>query len=258
MNELYIPKLFLYIFTFILGAVIGSFLNVLIYRIPRDISIVKPSSFCPHCNHKLAWYDLVPIISYMHLRGRCRYCKERISPQYIIVEVLTGISFLIAMWKLNLSIQFLKIAIFASLLIVIGAIDTIDGVVPDLIVFPGIAIGIIFSLIEGKQSFLDALLGMGFMAAFFLLIILVSKGGMGEGDLTFGLLLGTFLGFRLSLVTLLIAFVGGAIISLLAVLLFKKGMKDRIPFAPFLSLGGFVAAIWGINIIQTYLNLFFF
>ena len=242
----------IYIAVFIFGLIIGSFLNVVIYRVPRNQSIINPPSHCPHCNTKLKWYDMIPLLSYIILKGKCRYCGTKISFQYPLVEFLAGITFVIVFQKFGWSFQFVKWIIFAVLLFVTGAIDLIEGVIPDVIVVPGLITGVIFSIFNGKSSFLQSIYGLLFMAVFFLIIILLTRGGMGWGDLTLGIMIGSFLGFKLSLITLVFSFIIGAISGLILIVLRKKGRKDAIPFGPFLSIAAFVASIYGYRILEIY------
>ena len=257
----YIPVLLMWLFyfvVFILGLIVGSFLNVVIYRLPKDQSIINPPSHCTVCNTKLKWYDLIPILSYILLKGKCRYCSSKISIRYPLIELFTGLMFVLVFQKFGWSFQFVKWIIFTVLLITTGSIDLIEGIVPDIIVIPGIITGIIFSIFYGKSSFLQSIYGLLFMAAFFLIIILLTKGGMGWGDLTFGAMIGSFLGFKLSLITLVLSFIIGAIAGLILIILRKKGRKETIPFGPFLSIAAFIISIYGYKILEIYFKFLIF
>ena len=257
----YLPNFLIwmiYIVVFIFGLIIGSFLNVVIYRVPRNQSIINPPSHCPKCNTKLKWYDMIPLLSYIILKGKCRYCGTKISFQYPLVEFLAGITFVIVFQKFGWSLQFLKWIVFTSLLISTGLIDLSEGIVPDIIVLPGLILGVLFSIFSGKTGMLESIYGLTTMGAFFLIVILLSRGGMGWGDLTFGAMIGSFLGFQLSLLTLLLAFVSGALTGLAAIIIKKKGRKDTIPFGPFLSIAAFVASIYGFEILKIYLKFLHF
>jgi len=243
---------------FILGSVIGSFLNVIIYRLPRHESLVFPPSHCPHCGHKLAVSDLIPIVSYVVLRGRCRYCKTRISPIYPIVEALTGVLFASIYLKFGLTILTFKYVIFVSLLIIVAFVDLFEGVVFDSVVIPGAFVGLLFGVFH---NFIDTILGIVFYAVLFLLIILISKafykeGGMGEGDLTSGIMIGAFLGLRLGIVAFLLSFFIGAVAGILIMIVSKKGGKTQIPFVPYMAIASVLAVFFGEYIIAFYLNLF--
>ncbi len=242
-----------YFIVFVLGLITGSFLNVVIYRIPKNQSIIiNPPSHCPVCKTKLKWYDLIPVLSYILLKGKCRYCKSKISIQYPLVELATGLIFILFFQKFDWSFLFIKWVIFSGLLIVTGAIDLIEGVVPDIIVIPGLITGIIFSVFYGKSIFLESIYGLLFMAAFFLTIILLTKGGMGWGDLTFGAMIGSFLGFKFSLITLILSFIIGSIAGLTLIIVRKRKRKDTIPFGPFLSIAAFITSIYGFEILKMY------
>jgi leader peptidase (prepilin peptidase)/N-methyltransferase len=250
--------LFSYAFVAVLGLIIGSFLNVVIYRIPRDQSIIKPPSHCPTCNTKLKWYDNIPILSYLLLKGKCRYCGAKISIKYPLIEILTALSFILVFQQYGFSLNSLKWIIFACLLTSTGLIDFFEGVVPDIIVIPGLTLGIAFSLFYGMTVFLQSLYGMLLMAGFFLIIILLTKGGMGWGDLTFGAMIGSFLGFQFSLLTLFMAFIIGAVTGLVVIITKKKGRKDTMPFGPFLSIAAFISSIYGLAILRIYFTFFNF
>ncbi len=247
---------FLYpIFNFIFGSIVGSFLNVVIYRVPRSKSIVKPPSHCPSCGTRLKWYDMIPVLSYLILKGKCRYCHSNISIKYPLIEAITGLVFLLIGMKTGWSIKFVSYIIFSSFLIVVAFIDLFDGVVPDIIVIPGAILGLLFNLFYGKNPFLQSLFGVVAAAIFFGLIIVFSKGGMGEGDLTLGLMIGAFLGLKLTVAAIIIAFVIGALGGLFALLFLKKNKKDTIPFGPYLSVSAFVVLLYGYQILNFYFKM---
>lgn len=242
---------------FILGTIFGSFFNVVIYRLPREESILKPPSHCPKCNTPLRWYDLLPIISFLILRGKCRYCNAKISIRYPIIEALTGVTFTMVAYKYAASLIALKYIVFLSLIIITGFIDLFEGIVPDHITLPGIAAGIIFSAFLGRDSFLQAILGSTFMAVTFLAIIFLSRGGMGQGDVTLGAMIGSFLGLKFSIAAFVIAFVIGAVFGIFALIFLKKKGKDAIPFGPYLSIASYIMVFYGYKIIDFYFSLFF-
>ncbi|MGC9125265.1 MAG: prepilin peptidase, partial [Caldisericaceae bacterium] len=166
---------------FAIGTIIGSFLNVVIYRLPRNESLIRPPSHCPNCGKELKWYDLVPILSFVILKGKCRYCGAKISPRYPLIEALTGLTFVLIGLHAGWSVDFVFYAVFTSVLIAVAFIDLFDGVVPDFLVIIGGIAGLLFNLIAGKIPFYHSLLGIGLALVFFGLIILLSKGGMGQG-----------------------------------------------------------------------------
>lgn len=249
-------KIFGSIIFFILGTVVGSFLNVVIYRVPKGESIVFPPSHCTSCNHKLSTMDLIPIISYVSLRGKCRYCGEKISPIYPVVEALTGLLFALLYVKFDVSLVLLKYLILVSLLIVVSFIDIREQLVFDSIVIPGAVCGFLLSL----PTWRDSLFGILFFFVVYLLIILVSKlfykeGGMGEGDLTTGVMIGAFVGLSLGIVSFLLSFIVGAIVGVV-LLIRNKDSKAEIPFVPYMSIGALLAIFFGNYLISFYLNLF--
>ncbi len=230
------------IFFFLLGLIIGSFLNVIIYRIPRGISIVKPPSSCPVCKNKIKPYDNIPIISYIILKGKCRYCGTKISPLYPIVEGLAGILFLILYIKFNTNVFIaLKFMLLTSLLIANSFIDLKEKVVFDILTIPWIGVGLILSLILKDLPFLHVLLTTvisGFL--FWLLRTIFTKilkrEALGEGDIFLIMLISSFAGLKGAYFSMFL----GSIFGIVAHLIFKNQREEEIPFGPFLSLGAFV------------------
>lgn len=238
------------VFNFILGASIGSFLNVLIYRIPRKIGITNGRSFCPNCGHKLSFFDLIPIFSYIFLKGKCRYCGGKISITYPIVETLSGFIFLLSFLFFGYSIYYLKFVIFASVLIVISVIDLQTMEIPDEPFIFGIFFGIIFFILE--KNYLNNILGLIIPPVLFFLIIVLSKGGMGGGDFKLSFLFGLYLGFPKVIPWFFLSFIIGFFPAIF-VLITKKGTrKTPIPFGPFMSISGIVTFLYGTQIIRFY------
>ena len=246
------------LFNFFLGTIVGSFLNVVIYRLPNNQSIIFPASHCPKCGHKLAWYDMIPIFSYILLKGKCRYCKAKISIRYPIIEALTGFAFVGIGLRFGWSLQFFEYIIFASFLIAVSFTDLFYGIVPDIIVIPGAIVGFIFSLLRGKTVFFSSLFGSLLLFVFFIIVILLTKGGMGEGDATFGAMIGSFIGFKFSIATLVISFIFGSIIGILLLTFFHKKGKDSMPFGPYLAISAYIMVLYGYQIIFIYEKLFGF
>ncbi|SEF81631.1 leader peptidase (prepilin peptidase) / N-methyltransferase [Caloramator fervidus] len=234
------------VLVFILGLIIGSFLNVCIYRIPKEESIIFSRSYCPYCKQKIKWRDLIPILSYIFLKGRCRFCKNKISLIYPCVEILNATLYLLLYLKYDFTILFLKYAVLSSLAIVIGFIDyyTTD-IYTNTIIF-GIATGVIFILLEYFLKvkiityFLGALMGGGIIS-----VIIFLTNGMGWGDAEFLFVIGLFLGFGLTLITLILSFIIGGIFGIFLVVLKFKSHKDYIPFAPFISIASIIAIFFG-------------
>ena len=270
------------VFIFLLGRCIGSFLNVVILRLETSQSL-SGRSHCPHCKHILGWKDLFPVFSYLFLRGKCAYCSQKISWQYPITEISTALIFLLILnfeFGISNSMEVFNIINLAFLfyitssLIVILVYDLKHYIIPDKILFPAIFIAFVYRLFENSviyslnsnfkfQISNFAHLGNYFLAiiiasGFFLAIFLVSKGQwMGFGDVKLAILLGLILGFPEILLALTLAFFFGAIIGVSMMLLKKGGLKSKIPFAPFLISGTFVALLWGNQIISWYMNFLY-
>lgn len=246
------------VFFLILGMIIGSFLNVCIYRIPREESISFPPSHCTNCKNRIRAYDLVPVLSYILLRGKCRYCGEKISIKYPLIELITGVLFMALYIKFGLSFELFKFIVFICFLIVIGIIDLETTDVYLKTTLPGIIIGIIFIIIGGCFYGYDVwsyiyggLLGGGLIYA-----IVFLTHGMGSGDAEICLLAGIFLGFKLTIVMMFLSFVIGGIIGLLLIVTKRKSSKDYIPFGPFITLGAILTVFFGQQIINFYISQF--
>lgn len=248
------------LFVFIFGLIIGSFVNVLIYRIPRGESIVVPGSYCTSCSHSLKWYDNIPILSYVMLKGKCRYCREKISLQYPIVEALNGILYILLYYTHGPTLEFLFLALISSMLIAIAGTDITAQVVPDGLVIAVFVLSSIEKLIQHyifhesvdiKGSILGALFG----GALFTVISLISKGGMGGGDITLISSLGFVLGLEKEILAVFLSFIIGAVSSLFLVGTKAKSMKDYIPFGPFIILSFFITIFFGDRILAWYLGL---
>lgn len=241
---------------FLLGAVVGSFLNVVITRLPRRESLVRPASRCPACASPIRWHDNIPILSFLRLRGRCRDCKERIAWRYPAVETATALLFAGAYLQIGWRWDLVLALVFLSGLLVITVIDVEHQLIPDRLTLPGIVAGFAGSVGTGRSSSLDSLLGILIGGGIFLVIILLSGGGMGGGDMKLGAMIGAFLGWKLLLLALFLAvFLGGAV-AVLLLATGRKGRKDPLPFGPFLALGGAVSLLWGKDILEWYLGGF--
>ena len=241
---------------FILGLCVGSFLNVVIARVPKGRSIVHPGSACPRCGKPIAWFDNVPLLSYVLLRARCRHCREPISLRYPLVELVTGLLFVLAAWELGWGLPLAAGLILVAALIAITAIDLDCQLIPDVISLPGIVVGFVLSLVSGRPGWLDSLVGILLGGGLFFLIIVASRGGMGGGDMKLGAMLGAFLGWKLTLVAVMLAVLGGGVVAIVLLALRRKGRKDAVPFGPFLALGGAVSLFWGARLLDWYLGVF--
>lgn len=251
----------MYIIIFLLGVIIGSFLNVCIYRIPKGESIIFPSSHCTSCGTPLKWYDLIPIISFIIQKGKCRYCGEKISLQYPIVEFLNGILYLILYYNFDFNLDFIFYGIIFSILIVIFFIDLYYQIIPNglniLILISSITYKLLqFILYDMPLNLINSLLGLIVSSGLFLLIIIISKGGIGGGDLKLIGGLGFILGAEKIVLTIFLSFVLGAIISILLLLFKIKGMKDPIPFGPFICIASIITIFWGDNLLLWYSSMF--
>jgi leader peptidase (prepilin peptidase)/N-methyltransferase len=238
------------------GLIVGSFLNVVIVRLPAGRSLLGPRSACPACGATIAWYDNVPVLSFVALRGRCRACGVRIGWRYPLVETVTAASLIAAHARFGLGTDFIVAGAFLSALIAITAIDLEHQIIPDAITLPGIVTGVIANVASVNGSWIDSLIGVALGGGIFLLIILASGGGMGGGDMKLGAMLGAFMGWKLTLVALFVAVIVGGIAAVAVLASGRKGRKDPIPFGPFLALGGGVALFWGQRLVTWYLDAF--
>jgi len=248
-------------FLFAFGTIIGSFLNCLIYRLEKGESFLRGRSYCPHCKHILTFKDLIPILSFILLKGRCRYCKEKISIQYPLVEFFSGILTLIALSPLvsNFSIYNLPSAIFHFLifllLLLIFVFDLKYYSIPDQILIFAIFVSLLYRIFN-FSSFQNLILSL-LPSLFFLLLILISKEKwMGFGDFEISIFIGLFLGWPKILIALFFSVFLGALVGLILIFLKKKTLKSQIPFAPFLVLGTFFSFFFGQNLIDFYFSLF--
>lgn len=232
------------VFSALFGAIVGSFLNVVILRLPReDISIVFPASHCPQCGNPLAWYENIPVISYIVQLGKCRHCNRSISLQYPIVELLMAILSAALVNKFGLSVTTAGYFLFTAALLVIIFIDIHLQIIPDVISLPGVIAGFLFSFVNPTVHWLDSLIGIvaggGVLYAVALAYYLWRKQeGMGGGDIKLLAMLGAFLGWQSLPFIIFASSVSGSIIGLLAMTVQRKGGQTRIPFGPFLSLAG--------------------
>jgi leader peptidase (prepilin peptidase) / N-methyltransferase len=240
----------------IAGLLIGSFLNVVIARVPQRRSLVRPGSACPGCGTAIAWYDNIPILSFVVLRGRCRACSVPIPWRYPIVEALTAALFAAAAWRFGPTLDAATAAALLAGLVAITVIDLERQIIPDVLSLPGILAGVLANLATGRLPWLESIMGVLVGGGVFLAIILVSGGGMGGGDMKLGAMLGAFLGWKVVLLSMLVAVVAGGILAVTLIATGVRGRKDPIPFGPFLALGGAVGLFWGERVLQWYLSGF--
>ena len=241
---------------FVLGLVIGSFCNVVIYRLPHRQSIISPGSHCRSCGTPIRPWDNIPLLSYLLLRGSCRVCKESISLRYPSVELASGVLYVLLWFKFGFSIPFAIYAALTSMLLAVALIDYDHKIIPNTITLPGIVIGLGLSLWALPIRPLASLLGLLVGGTLFYLIALVSKGGMGGGDIKLIAMIGAFLGWQGALFTVFSGALLGSLVGVTLMLLGKKGRKDKVPFGPFLSCGAIFSMLSGDDLIHWYLDLF--
>jgi len=240
-----------------LGLIVGSFCNVCIYRIPKNESIIYPASHCSKCRSKIKPVDNIPLLSFILLKGRCRNCGSKISIQYPVVELLTGIIYLIIYLIYGLSIQSLIYIILSSALIIIAFIDLNEQIVPDVISLPGIGVGLILSFFVPYLSFINSALGVVVGGGIILIIALVGsmifkKEAMGGGDVKLAAMIGAFLGWRYTIISLFLGFFLGDLAGIFLILSKIKSKEDMVPFGPFIALGSLITLLWGEKIIAWY------
>ncbi len=256
-----------YIFIFVFGALIGSFLNVCIYRVPRSQSIIWPSSRCPSCNNPINYYDNIPIFSYyLLLRGRCRSCREKISVIYPLVEALNAFFYLLVFWRFGPEWSSAVYCILCSALIVITFIDLDFQIIPDRITLPGIPLGLIAgsfllpdpflraTALGYKASLVGAVSGFSlFYLVAFLSIKILKKEGMGGGDIKLMAMLGAFLGWKAVILTTFLGSLSGSLIGIGLMAFRGREKGSLIPFGPFLALGALLSLFFGQEILIWYL-----
>ncbi len=254
----------------ILGLVLGSFLNVCIWRIPRGESVVTPPSHCPKCGRRIRGYDNIPVLSYIILGGRCRDCGRRISLRYPVVEALVGLLFVASYLRFGLDWTLLRALVFVCLLVVMAFIDLDHQIIPFQISVPGVILGLGGSFLPGSEiTIAEALLGAGMGAAFVFFAIALwryvlagvfrrfgidQKEGMGFGDLPLAAMIGAFVGWRSLLVALFCAVLSGIVAGLVQRARGKATKGQPMPFGPFLALGGVVGLFFGSDLFSLYIS----
>ena len=239
---------------------IGSFLNVCILRLPKGESIVTPGSHCPQCGKPIRFYDNIPLLSYILLGGKCRFCKTTISLQYPLIEGITALSSLLLFMKFGPSSSYLLYFSFVAALIVITVIDLFHQIIPDVISIPGIGVGLLSSFILPQITFLNSLLGVLLGGGSLLIVAtlyqwLFKREGMGGGDVKLLAMIGAFLGWKAVILTILLSSLIGSITGIAIMIMQGRDFKYAIPFGPFLSLGAVISLIYGEWIIGWYFGL---
>ena len=249
------------VFLHVIGLIVGSFLNVCIYRLPRQQSVNWPGSRCTACGRPLSWFENIPVASWLALRGRCRTCDERISVMYPLVELITGALFvagyLIYGWTALLAVRLA----FACAMVVLFAIDLRHHLLPNVITVPGIVIGFVLSLVlpapGWKSSLIGLIAGGGVLFAIAEAYYrLRGVEGLGMGDVKMLAMIGAFLGWPLMLVTLVLASFAGSVIGVAMIASGRGGMKAALPFGTFLAVGALTAAVWGDAIVDWYVGFY--
>jgi len=250
-----IREVIFYLIFIITGLAVGSFLEVVIYRVPRKLSIVRPASFCPNCKKKIAFYDNIPVLSYIILRGRCRYCKSKITVTSLLVEIVTSLLFLANYIIFGLSINTAIGIIFCCALIAVSFIDIEFKIIPNVIVLPLIVVGLALNIASDPSNWWMPLAFSVGAFVFMLMIHLISPRGMGMGDVKLSLMAGAFL-VRNVVSGLFLGFLLGSLYGLSLIIIKRKKLKQAIPFGPFISLGSIISLFWGNNILKWYISFF--
>jgi prepilin signal peptidase PulO-like enzyme (type II secretory pathway) len=244
-----------YIIFIVSGLIIGSFLSVLIYRLPRSISIRKSSSFCPSCKKSISYYDRIPIISYLILKGRCRQCGDLIHMRYPVVEIITATLFYLNYSIFGISVQTLSGILFCCALIIVTFIDMEFKLIPDIIILPFSIVGLALSIAFNPSSWW-IILSAAFGAFIFMFIIhLIYPKGMGMGDVKLSFMVGAFISLNV-VIALFLSFLIGALFGVFMLILGKRKLKNTFAFGPFIALGSIVALFYGNTILNWYLSMF--
>lgn len=252
-----------YFFIFLFGLSIGSFINSCVWRVRENLRISQKRSICPYCRDIIAWYDNIPILSFIALKGRCRKCKKPISWQYPLAEIFVGLAFVAVAWHYQfgkglLSPELIRDWIITAFLAFIFIYDfKYKEILDSATLIPGVFL-FLFSLAMGWQTFISMLVGVAIGAGIFLFQYLVSAGEwIGGGDIRLGLFMGVILGWPNILIGLFLAYVMGAAFSILLILTRRKKIDGRVPFGTYLALATFITMLWGGSILDWYLNLIY-
>ncbi len=255
-----IPQGIAGILSILLGLCLGSFLNVCIYRLPLGKSIISPPSHCPSCEKALRFYDNIPVLSYLVLAGRCRWCSQKISWRYPAVEILVATVSFSLFIRYGLTYQYCLLLVFLLALVVVSFIDLEHQIIPDSISIPGIAAGLAASFLLAHTSFADSLIGaagggLALFAVAYLYELAAGRAGMGGGDIKLLAMIGAWMGWKALPMIVFLSSLSGALIGFVYLAFSRKGMRARIPFGPFLSLGTIIYLFFGRNIERFYVSL---
>lgn len=250
-------EIFYLILFFIYGIIFGSFFNVVGLRVPKKESIVSPPSHCTNCQRKLNALDLIPVISYVFLRGKCRRCGVKISPIYPLMEFITGAFFMLAYWMLGFSAELIVALVFISLLIIITVSDIAYMLIPDKVLLPFGLVLLLLRFVSPLTPWWDSLLGAAVGFGVLLTIGILSKGGMGGGDIKLFFVIGLVLGTIQVLLTLFIAALIGSVVGIIVLRVKGKGRKTPIPFGPSIAMAALIVYFFGTELVDWYGNLLF-
>ncbi len=251
----------------LVGLLVGSFLNVCVFRLPRDLSVVRPRSFCPACEKPIAWHDNIPVVSYILLRGRCRSCRERISPRYLLVELATAAAFGVCVATLGPSLPAFKYSLFSAILITLIASDLEERILPDEFTLGGTVVGLVLAVFVPMEvgfahlllprplgpallSVGESALGAGVSSGAIWAVGAIyqklrHREGLGFGDVKMIAMIGAFLGLNFALLTLIVASLAGAVVGLIYIFVTGKDASTyELPFGSFLGLAGLAAMFW--------------
>lgn len=249
------------LFVFVFGTAVGSFLNVCIYRLPRSLSLIHPRSMCPRCGEGIAFYDNIPILSYLWLRGRCRHCGATISLRYPVVELAAGLFAVALFAREGLALQEgLILYVLVVMLLVVTFIDIDHQIIPDAITYPGIVIGFLSSFVLENITYKESLLGIAVGGGLLLLVasgyyFLTKKEGMGGGDVKLLAMIGAFLGWKAAIFTIMVGSAIGTVLGIAMAIRTQGGRSLAVPFGPFLSLGALLFIFQGQSMIAWYMGL---
>ncbi len=244
-----------YVFAFVSGFIIGSFLNIYIYRIFAEGAFVYPFLQCPACKGRPRWYNRLPFINYALLKGRCGHCGIEISPKYPIIELMNAAFYTAVLHRYGLNLIFIKAASLISLGLAAAVIDIREQIIPNGLMIFGLITGLALPIIYNGFCLGDVLGGFMLGGGALLLVAVFSRGNLGGGDIKLMAVIGLFLGQRLTLVTLFVSFISGGLFGMIALITGKKKSKDSIPFGPFISGAAIFALFWGEMLISIYLSM---
>lgn len=247
----------------VVGLFVGSFLNVCIDRLPRNRSVVHPPSHCEACQRRLGVMDLIPVFSYLTLRGRCRYCRARVPAKLLWVEATTGVIFALLFWHSGLSAQLGIMAFYACLLTVVFVIDLEHGLILNRVVYPALIVALLLALVPQPwltrwvvtNGIANAALGGAIGFTIFLLIAIVSRGGMGWGDVKLVALIGLATGFPLVLFAIVLSAIIGTMVAVALMIARRRRFGETLPFGPFLAVGTMITLVWGSDVLGWYMGL---